>query len=107
MQGREDINYNPVQVPPTQDDPPVAEDSEKANLLYSGASNLLTTRSDMFTVYFRVRSFRQNPVTGVWNALDPEQIVEDRRFVMLVDRSEVERPDDDPKILYLEEIPAK
>jgi hypothetical protein len=83
----------------------VAEDLEEANLLFAGASNLLTTRSDVFTVYFRIRSFRQNPVTGVWDATDPEAIVEENRYVMLVDRSEVNRPSDRAKILYLEQLP--
>ncbi len=59
----------------------------------------------MFTVYFRIRSFRQNPTTGFWNATDPEFIVDDSRYVMLVDRSEVDHPNDKPKILYLERVP--
>jgi hypothetical protein len=83
----------------------VAEDLEESNLLFAGASNMLTTRSDVFTVYFRIRSFRQNPVTGVWDATDPESIVEENRYVMLVDRSEVNRPSDRAKILYLEQLP--
>ncbi len=83
----------------------VAEDAQESNLLFSGLSNLVTTRSDVFTVYFRVRSFRQNPITGVWDATDPDYIVEDSRYVMLVDRSEVNTPNDKPKILYLEKLP--
>ncbi|MEE8154036.1 MAG: hypothetical protein V3T53_03635 [Phycisphaerales bacterium] len=83
----------------------VAEDAEELNLLYSGMSNMLTTRSDVFTVYFRVRSFIQNPTTGVWDATNPEFIVDDSRYVMLVDRSEVNQPNDKPKILYLEKLP--
>jgi len=82
----------------------VAGDTEKSNLLVSGASNLVTTRSDVFTVYFRIRSFRPNPVTGVWDATDPEHIEADARYVMLVDRSRVERPADPPRILFLEKI---
>ncbi len=83
----------------------VAQDAEELNLLFSGMSNMLTTRSDVFTVYFRVRSFIQNPTTGVWDATNPEFIVDDSRYVMLVDRSEVNHPDDKPKILYLEKLP--
>ena len=82
----------------------VGGDVEEANLLLAGLSNLVTTRSDVFTVHFRVRSFRQHPETGVWNALDREQIVDDRRYVMLVDRSRVERPTDKPRVLYLERV---
>ena len=88
------------------DDPDeVARDVEEANLLFAGISNLITTRSDMFTVYFKIRSFRQNPTTGFWDATDPEYIVDDTRYVMLVDRSTVNRPTDKPKILYLERLP--
>ncbi|MCH8344488.1 MAG: hypothetical protein IH983_10925 [Planctomycetes bacterium] len=83
----------------------VATDVEEQNLLFAGISNLITTRSDMFTVYFKIRSFRQNPVTRKWDATDPESIVDDSRYVMLVDRSEVNRPTDKPKILYLEKLP--
>ncbi len=83
----------------------VAQDAEELNLLFAGMSNMLTTRSDVFTVYFRVRSFIQNPTTRVWDATNPEFIVDDSRYVMLVDRSEVNRPNDKPKILYLEKLP--
>jgi hypothetical protein len=82
----------------------VSGDVEEANLLFAGASNLVTTRSDVFTVYFRVRNFRQNPVTGRWDATNPEYIVDDARYVMLVDRSEVDDPSDQPKILYLDKL---
>ncbi|MCH2133732.1 MAG: hypothetical protein MK116_08275 [Phycisphaerales bacterium] len=82
----------------------VAGDAEEANLLFSGMSNMITTRSDMFTVHFRVRTFKPNPETGVWDATDPDAIVDDSRYVMLVDRSEVERPGDKPRIVYMEKI---
>jgi len=83
----------------------VAGDSEEANLLFSGMSNLITTRSDVFTAYIKIRSVRQNPITGVWDATDPEFILDDSRYVMLVDRSNVNEPTDQPKILYFEKLP--
>ena len=83
----------------------VAKDAEELNLLFAGMSNMLSTRSDVFTVYFRVRSFIQNPTTRVWDATNPEFIVDDSRYVMLVDRSEMDHPNDKPKILYLEKLP--
>ncbi|MHC5008615.1 MAG: hypothetical protein ACYTGF_14785, partial [Planctomycetota bacterium] len=83
----------------------VAMDVEEDNLLYMGVSNLVTTRSDTFTVYFKVRSFRQNPTTGAWDATDPEMILDESRYVMLVDRSEVDYPSDKPRILYMEKLP--
>ena len=65
---------------------------------------MITTRSDMFTVHFRVRTFKPNAETGVWDATDPDAIVDDSRYVMLVDRSEVENPGDQPRIVYMEKI---
>jgi hypothetical protein len=98
-----DLTHVPQPGGPVTDS--VAEDLEEQNLLFAGLSNLVTTRSDVFTVYFKVRSFRQNPVTRVWDATDPEQIVDEARYVMLVDRSDVNRPTDKPRILYLEKLP--
>jgi len=85
----------------------VAGDAEEANMLFAGASNLITTRSDTFTVYFKVRSFRQNTSVSppIWDATNKEYIVDDSRYVMLVDRSGVNRPGDKPRILYLEKLP--
>jgi hypothetical protein len=82
-----------------------AGDAEERNLLFSGVSNLVGVRSDVFTVYFRVRTFRRNAITGIWDATDPEYILSDSRYVMLVDRSKVERPDDKPEIVYLQRLP--
>jgi len=85
----------------------VAGDSEEADMLFAGISNLVSTRSDVFTVYFRVRSFRQNTSVSppVWDATNKEYIVDDSRYVMLVDRSGVNRPADKPRILYFEKLP--
>ncbi|MCP3902736.1 MAG: hypothetical protein GY715_03790, partial [Planctomycetes bacterium] len=87
------------------DEDGVSGDAEEANLLFAGASNLITTRSDVFTVYFRVRGFRQNADTGRWDATDLSSIVSDTRYVMVVDRSGVNRPGDPPKILLLDKLP--
>jgi hypothetical protein len=85
----------------------IAGDAEEANMLFNGVSNLVTTRSDTFTVYFRVRSFRQdtskNP--AVWDATNPDTIIDDSRYVMLVDRTNVNSPADKPRILYFEKLP--
>ena len=83
----------------------VSGDAEEMNLLQSGISNLITTNSDVFTVHMRIRTFKRNPVTGIWDATDIEQIVDDSRYVMLVDRSNVNIPSDKPKILYFEKLP--
>ena len=83
----------------------ISGDAEEINLLQSGMSNLISTTSDMFTVHLRVRTFRRNPITGVWNATDTDFIIDDSRYVMLVDRSNVNTPADKPRILYFEKLP--
>ncbi|HMN95391.1 MAG TPA: hypothetical protein PKC43_04170 [Phycisphaerales bacterium] len=83
----------------------VSGDAKEANLLFSGISNIATTRSDVFTVTMRVRTVRQDPVTGRWNGTDRESIVDEARYVMLVDRTSVRRPDQPPRVLYLEKLP--
>ena len=82
----------------------VAGDAEEQSLLFSGISNMITTRSDVFTVHLRVRTFKRNPESGVWDATDRDQIVDDARYVMVVDRSEVDRPGDRPRILMLQRV---
>jgi hypothetical protein len=83
----------------------VSGDSEELNLLQSGISNLITTNSDVFTVHMRIRTFKRNPITGVWDATNLDYIIDDSRYVMLVDRSNVESPSDKPRILYFEKLP--
>jgi hypothetical protein len=82
----------------------IAGDSEEQNLLFKGISNLVSTRSDVFTVYFRVRTIRQDALTGKWNGVDPDSILEDARYVMCVDRSNVNRPTDEPRIIYFSRV---
>jgi hypothetical protein len=82
----------------------VAGDAEEQSLLFSGISNMITTRSDVFTVHLRVRTFKRNPDSGVWDATDRKRIVDDARYVMVVDRSEVEHPGDRPRILMLQRV---
>jgi hypothetical protein len=85
----------------------VAGDAEEANMLFAGISNLITTRSDVFTVYMKVRTFRQNTAVNPprWDATNREYIIDDSRYVMLVDRSGVNDPSDKPRILYFEKLP--
>ena len=82
-----------------------AQDDEEASLLFNAMSNIITTRSDSFIVYFKIRNVRVNPVTGIWDATDPEFIVDESRYMMIVDRSNVDRPTDSPRILLYEKVP--
>ncbi|MDZ4753932.1 MAG: hypothetical protein SGJ11_05480 [Phycisphaerae bacterium] len=101
--GRNTVNPNPTVGGLTIPDR-VAGDVEERNLLFSGISNLVTTRSDVFTVYFRLKAVRQDPVSGRWDATNPEFIADDSRYVMIVDRSNVQKPGDRPRILALRKV---
>lgn len=74
-------------------------------MLFSGLSNLVSTRSDVFTVYFRVRAVRQDSVTRKWDGSRPEMIADDSRYVMIVDRSNVNAPGDRPRVLAIRKLP--
>jgi hypothetical protein len=80
-------------------------DSEELNMLFKGISNLVTTRSDVFTVYFKVRTVKQNPLDGKWNGTDRDSVIDDARYVMCVDRTNVNRPTDQPRIVYFSRLP--
>ena len=82
----------------------VAGDQSERNALLKGIANLVTTRSDVFTVYLKVRSVAQDTATGIWDATNPATLVEESRYLLVVDRSQVERPGDQPKILMFEKI---
>ncbi len=99
------ITPPPVTAIPTKPIDEALGDVEDMNLLFKGISNLVTTRSDVFTVYLRVRQVKQNDTTGVWDGTNRDQVVDDTRYVMCVDRSNVNSPDDQPKILYFQKCP--
>jgi hypothetical protein len=83
----------------------VSGDAEEINMLQAGISNLISTNSDMFTVHMRIRTFKRNPITALWDATDLRYIIDDSRYVMLVDRSNVNTPADKPRIVYFEKLP--
>ena len=73
-------------------------------MLFSGIANILTTRSDVFTIYLKVRTFKQDPATGIWDASEDGLILDDSRYVMVVDRSGINAPTDKPRILAFAKI---
>lgn len=70
----------------------------------SSAMNALSTRSDYFAVWFVIRGYRESDVMGL-NANDPMVPSVQRRFVMVVDRSNVTKFGQKPRILFLKEVP--
>lgn len=69
-----------------------------------GVLNTISVRSDIFAVWFIVRGYQQADVEGL-KPEDPMTPSIERRYVMVVDRSNVVRRGDKPKILLFKEVP--
>ena len=82
----------------------VAGDQVERNTLLKGIANLVTTRSDVFTVYLRVRAVAQDQASGKWDGTKAETLIDESRYILVVDRSGVDRPGEEPKILMFEKI---
>ena len=90
--------------PPILASAKTAGDQTERNALLKGIANLVTTRSDVFTVYLKIRSVAQNQQTGKWDATDPTTLIDESRYLMVIDRSNVDRPSDEPRILMFERV---
>lgn len=82
----------------------IAGDQVERNALLKGIANMVTTRSDVFTVYLRIRTVAQDAASGKWDATKSETLIDESRYVLVVDRSHVNRPGEQPKILMFEKI---
>jgi hypothetical protein len=80
-------------------------DAVEQNQMLRGVSNIVTTRSDVFTIWLRIRTIKQDTLTGQWNGTDPESIVDDSRYMMTIDRSSVDRPGEQPRIVSFVKVP--
>lgn len=74
-------------------------------LLANAAMNPTSVRSDYFAVWFLLHGYRRSDVE---NLSDTDPLVPSvaRRFVMVVDRSNVIRPGDRPRIVLFREVPV-
>ncbi|MCC5786931.1 MAG: hypothetical protein JJU33_09550 [Phycisphaerales bacterium] len=73
-------------------------------LLANAAMNPTSVRSDYFAVWFLLHGYRRSDVENL-SETDPLTPSVARRFVMVVDRSNVVRPGDKPRIVFLREVP--
>ncbi|MBI1189737.1 MAG: hypothetical protein GC200_03535 [Tepidisphaera sp.] len=69
------------------------------------AFNSLTTRSDYFAVWFIVQGYKKSDVTGL-GMNDPMIPSVRRRFLMVVDRSNVIKVGDKPRVVLFKEVPV-
>ncbi|MCC6678820.1 MAG: hypothetical protein IT436_16945 [Phycisphaerales bacterium] len=84
----------------TRVDDPYAEKLAVA----SGLLNTISVRSDVYAVWFVVRGYQQSDVEGLKQD-DPMRPSIERRYVMVVDRSNVMRRGDKPRVLLFKEVP--
>jgi hypothetical protein len=77
-------------------DDDIADDAEERNLLFSNLSNMITVRSDTFCVYLRLRGYRPGDDLG--------RPTMDERWIAIIDRSNVVRPSDKPRILLMQRV---
>jgi hypothetical protein len=73
-------------------------------ILANNFLNTVTTRSDVYAVWFTLAGFQKSDVEGL-DASDPITPSVRRRFVMVVDRSNVATRGTKPRILLMKEVP--
>ncbi len=73
-------------------------------LVPNAVLNSVTTRSDYFAVWFVVAGFKASDVRGLSNTTPLVPSIQ-RRYVMVVDRSNVVKKGDRPRIVFFREVP--
>ena len=81
------------------------DDRDEQLAILSAAAQSVTVRSDYFAVWFVVRGYSEADVTGLEDQ-DPMIPTVNRRFLMIVDRSNVTSPGQKPRVLSFEEVPV-
>gem|GEM_PF-6539769 len=82
----------------------LANDYGERLAVMSAISNLVTVRSDVYVCWFVVAGFQKSDCVGL-GTLDPLVPSIKRRFMMIVDRSNVTKPTDKPRVLVWKELP--
>ncbi|GIK17939.1 MAG: hypothetical protein DYG93_08385 [Leptolyngbya sp. PLA2] len=82
----------------------LADDWAERLVIANAAMSSVSVRSDVFAVWFVLHGYQESDVKGL--ATDqPMTPSIARRFLMVVDRSNVVRPSDKPRILLFKEVP--
>ncbi|MFN9929938.1 MAG: hypothetical protein ACK54T_04585 [bacterium] len=94
--------------------PSSVKDGYEENLLVANAMlNAVSVRSDIFCAYFVLHGYQQSDVEGLSrdagapSAAQPMVPTLKRRYMMVVDRSNVTKTGDKPKILLFQELPME
>ena len=70
----------------------------------NGILNTISVRSDYFAVWFVVHAYQESDVANL-TPQDPLVPSIAKRYVMVVDRTNVVDPGDTPRIVFLREVP--
>ena len=85
--------------------PELANSYQDKLAIVNALTNTASVRSDVFTIYFLVHGYTPEDV----DVEDNQPLIPSvaKRFVMVVDRSNVVAPGDKPRILMLKEVPMQ
>ncbi len=85
--------------------PDAVQDKYEEKLMIAAAlSNTTSVRSDIFACWFVIRGYTRDDCEGL-GASDPMVPSVERRFLMILDRSNITRIGDEPKVLLFQEVP--
>ncbi len=86
-------------------DPSIRGDFEERDWILSRLSNIFTVRSDTFTAYIALRI---GPPRVIPHTDPTRRVIDvdaDRRYIAIFDRSEVDEPDESPRLVALHPVP--
>lgn len=95
------LRYSSTGVPDTDS---ITDDHDEKLAIAGGALGSISVRSDLYCVCFIVHGYQRSDVEGL-GPNDPLVPTIARRYVMVVDRSNVVRRGDKPRILLFREVP--
>ncbi len=85
-------------------DDEIADDYDEQLALFNGVANTVSVRSDVYAIWFVMHGYAREDVEGL-RPDDPMTPSVARRYLMVVDRSNVRRAGDKPKVLLFDELP--
>lgn len=88
------------------EDDQIQDDYDEKLAIANGVMNSVSVRSDIFAATFIVHGYQKSDTQGLTDK-DPLVPSVARRYLMIVDRSNVVRTGDKPRILVFKELPLK
>lgn len=85
-------------------DDEIADDYDEQLALFNGVANTVSVRSDVYAIWFVLHGYAREDVEGL-RPDDPLTPSVARRYLIVVDRSNVLRVGDRPRVLLFDELP--